>query len=115
MLKRESELRVDKVPNMRGGKGTSEIVRFIEGPELHGKGKLFGKITLKPGVSIGLHTHVDDSETFYVLSGEGLYTENGSVMNIKTGDILYLNKGGNHSVENNGDAELQLMALILSV
>jgi mannose-6-phosphate isomerase-like protein (cupin superfamily) len=113
--KLENGLKVDKVVNMREGKGTVEIRRFIEGEEFHGKGRLFGKITLKPGVSIGLHQHVGDCETFYVLNGDGLYNDNGSLIDVSAGDILYVDNMGSHSIENKGDSDLELLALILFV
>jgi quercetin dioxygenase-like cupin family protein len=113
MIRKESQLNVDNVVNMRGGNGTVEIRRFLQGDEFHGKGRLFGKITLKPGVSIGLHQHVGDCETFYVLKGDGIYSDNGTLKNVTAGDILYVDNGESHSVENTGDSDLELLALIL--
>lgn len=115
MQRKERELDVDKVVNMRGGKGTVEIRRFLEGEEFHGKGRLFGKITIKPGDSIGLHQHVGDCEAFYVLTGNGQYSDNGNLIDITSGDILYVDDGGSHSVENTANCDLELLALILFV
>lgn len=115
MIKRERDLKVETIPNMRGGSGIAEIVRFLEGGEFHDKGRLFGKITLKPGVSIGLHQHVNDCEAFYILTGEGIYNDNGKEISIKSGDILYCEDGESHSIMNTGDRDLAFIALILFV
>lgn len=113
MIKKEKGLNVDRVTNMRGGKGTPEITRFLEGSEFHGKGRLFGKIVIKPGDSIGFHQHVGECETFYILSGEGLYNDNGNEYKVAKGDILYTDNNESHSIENIGDGDLELIALIM--
>lgn len=115
MIKNEGQFEIERITNMRGGNGTVEIERFLKTDEFHGKGRLFGKLTLKPGVSIGLHQHVGDCETFYILSGEGVFYDNGKSLAVKTGDVLYTDNNESHSIENTGKDNLVLIALILYV
>lgn len=113
MIRNANEIDTEVVTNMRGGKGKVEIARFLKPGEFHDKGRLFGKITLKPGTSIGLHQHVGDCETFYVLAGEGTYNDNGNIVSIKAGQVLYTDNNEKHSVENTGNENLELIAMIL--
>jgi len=115
VIKRAEGLKKETVNNLRGGNGYVEITKFLEKEEFHDKGRMFSKITIKPGNSIGLHQHVGDCETFYVSKGEGKVYDNGIEEVIKTGDVLYTDNNESHSVENTGTTDLELIALILYV
>lgn len=45
--------------------------------EMDGKVKLFARVTLEPGCSLGYHEHHGNSETYYILTGSGRYNDNG--------------------------------------
>jgi len=115
MIKRFGDLRTDSVSNFRGGKGEVQITHFleIEKDEFSAKGRLFAKNILKPGSSIGLHEHVGDFETYVILSGEGLVNDNGELKSVKHGDVIITKNGENHSIENTGTVDLEIIALIL--
>lgn len=115
MLREDKDVEREIVHQMKGGLGDVEIKRFLKPEEFHGKGRLFGKITLKPGSSIGLHQHMGDCETFYILSGNGTYNDNGTMVSIKPGQVLYVDNGESHSIENTGGKNLELIAMILFV
>ena len=56
MIRKPEEFTIDYKEHMRDGDGTVQLTHFIKGPEeLNGKGRLFSKITLNPGCSIGYH------------------------------------------------------------
>ncbi|MDN5321988.1 MAG: hypothetical protein PWQ67_442 [Clostridia bacterium] len=117
MIKRAGELKKEVIQGLKGGKGELELVHFLEVDknEFNGKGRLFGKITLKPGDSIGFHKHEGDAETYYILSGEGIVDDNGTKTKVKAGDLIYTPNGESHSIENTGDVDLEFIALILYV
>lgn len=115
MIRRAEDMKVDIIENMRGGKGSAEVLRVLQNDEFHNKGRLFGKITLKPDTSIGLHQHVGDCEAFYIIKGEGKVNDNGTECTVKEGDLIYTDNGENHSIENIGTTDLELIALILYV
>ena len=48
--------------HMRGGDGTVEIIRYLEPEEFNGNAKMIAKLVLKPGCSIGEHTHEGEEE-----------------------------------------------------
>lgn len=115
MIRRASEIPGETVVNMRGGKGSAEVTRILKKDEFHDKGRLFGRIVLKPGTSIGLHQHVGDCEAYYILSGKGLVYDNGTNETVNAGDLVYTDNGETHSIENIGDEDLAFMALVLYV
>ena len=98
---------------MRGGKGRVQIMHVFKQEELKGKCRLFAKITLEPGCSIGLHEHVDEEEVFYIIKGRGRVVDGGVERDVAEGDAILTGDGASHSIENIGDEDLQLMAVIL--
>ena len=113
MIREKSHIRIEKKEALRGGKGTVEFHHLCEKEELNGKGRVFSKIVLQPGCSIGYHIHEGESETFYILSGRALYNDNGVSVELERGDTAYNPSGSSHSIENIGDTPLELIALIL--
>ena len=98
---------------MRGGNGTVEITNFATPEELNNKGRLFAKITLKPGCSIGYHEHEGEAELFYVIKGDALYNDNGTEYAVHAGDVMRCPAGSGHAVANNGTEDVELCAVIL--
>ncbi len=115
MIRRAQELKRDVVKGLRGGQGEVEIVHILEADknEFNGKGKLFARFTLKPGVSVGWHQHSGDFEAYYILSGSGLVNDNGREAPVQAGDMVLTRNGEYHSIVNNGTEDLVFIALIL--
>jgi len=99
--------------NMRGGVGPVKIEHLLSQEELNDKGRLFAKITLEPGSSIGFHVHENEMESFYIISGEAEYDDNGETVVLKPGDTTHTPAGAGHAVKNTGDTTLDMIALIL--
>lgn len=99
---------------IRDGRGEVEMRLICEGAdELCGKGRLFNRMIIAPGNSIGEHQHEGDNEIFYILSGTGTYNDNGSLVQIGPGDTTICSDGETHGLVNTGDVPLELIALIL--
>lgn len=99
---------------IRGGNGEAELHNILnDKEELYGKGRMFSHMILAPGRSIGEHRHEGDNEIFYFLKGSGLYNDNGSPVRVRPGDTAVCNDGECHSLLNDGDEPLELIALIL--
>lgn len=115
MIRRSGEFKKDVAQDFKGGKGEVEMLQLLEvgKNEFSGKGRLFAKNTLKPGASIGFHKHEGDAETYYILSGEATFDDNGTKTVLKAGDLAYTPHGESHSIENTGDTDLEFIALIL--
>ncbi len=113
MLRKPEEYKAEKREHMRDGKGVVKLSHFVTEDELNGKGRLFAKITLEPGCSIGYHVHENDSEIFYILEGEGEYNDNGEIHTVSAGDTTVCPAGSGHGIANNTDKTLSLAALII--
>ncbi|MFI3205851.1 MAG: cupin domain-containing protein [Clostridia bacterium] len=104
---------INKVENLAGGKGFVTIEKLLGEKELNGKCGLFAKVTIEPGHSLGYHVHHGESETYYMLSGVGEYSDNGTVRTVKAGDVTFTPNGFGHGMENNGTEDVVFMALII--
>ncbi len=114
MIRKKDECKMEQREHMRDGKGTVELVNLIEGPdELCDKGRLFSKIILKSGCSIGFHVHDKDSELFYILKGSAEYNDNGEVKTVEAGDVTICPPGTGHGIENKSDETVELIAVIV--
>ncbi|HOQ01822.1 MAG TPA: cupin domain-containing protein [Acetivibrio clariflavus] len=113
MIKRADEMVKEIKEQMRGGKGSVEILHIFKQEELKGKARLCAKITINPGCSIGLHQHDNEEEIFYVIKGKGTVNDNGTLSEVKEGDAIITGNGASHAVENTGGEPLELMAIIL--
>ena len=99
---------------VRNGNGEAEMHKITVGEkELYGKGKIFNHVILAPGVSIGEHVHEGDNEIYYILSGTGLYNNNGEIVRVHPGDTTICNDGELHGLLNDGTQPLEAIALIL--
>ena len=114
MIRRKDECKIEYREHMRDGDGTVKLTNFIASPEeLNGKGRLFSKITLEPGCSIGYHVHETDAELFYILAGTGVYSDNGTETEVRAGDVTICETGRGHSIANRGEDVLELVAVIV--
>ena len=112
-IKRDGEYNVELREAMRGGNGTVKITSLVSNDALYNKGRLFGKITLEPGCSIGYHVHETDCEMFHILSGSATYNDNGVETVVHAGDTTVTPAGSGHSIANNTNAPCEIIALIV--
>ena len=113
MVKRKGNYTVQQNENMRGGEGLVVIEHLLTKEELYDKGRLYAKIILEPGCSIGNHVHEGEMESFYIVSGEAEISDNGELVTVYSGDSILTPSGEGHSVKNNGSTTLEMIALIL--
>lgn len=113
MVKKFNSFDPELRENMRGGDGVVEVTSFVTAEELNNKGRLFGKIVLKPGCGIGHHVHENDSELFYIIKGVATYDDNGTTVKLSAGDVTLTPAGTGHSIKNEGDEDVELIALIV--
>ena len=113
MIKNCENFKTELRENMRGGDGTVIVTSFVTAEELNDKGRLFGKITLKPGCGIGFHIHEKDSELFYILKGTAVYDDNGTKTTVTAGDVTLTPAGTGHAITNESAEDVELIALIV--
>jgi mannose-6-phosphate isomerase-like protein (cupin superfamily) len=113
MIRRVAEMEKDVRERMREGKGSVEILHVFRPSELKGKTRLFARLRLAVGSSIGYHVHEGEEEIFYILTGSALVTEGGQVSRVGPGEAVLTGGGSGHSIENAGTGPLELLAVIL--
>ena len=106
-------MEIKKVENMHGGEGHVIIKRLLDEKQLNGKCGLYAEVTIEPGSSLGYHEHHGESETYYILSGKGIYSDNGELRMVEAGDVTFTPDGKGHALTNSGDEDLVFMALII--
>ena len=113
MVKKAADRKQLELVNAQQGQGTVYPLVVLEGDEFTGAGRLFNVITFPPKTSIGYHQHVGETETYLILSGDGMYNDNGTLVPVQAGDVTYCANGESHSIENTGDGDLVIVAVIL--
>ena len=114
MNKKTGQYRVEIREKARGGEGALTFYHLLEKEQLAPYSRLFAKVVMEPGNSMGYHTHHDEGEAFYILSGVARITEDGEEVLLYPGDTLFTPAGGSHSVEAAGGETLEYLAIILS-
>lgn len=99
--------------HMRGGEGAVEVLHLFDQSEFTGKARLCARLTIPQGSSIGFHEHLQEEEIFYILSGEGVFTEDGRETVISPGMASITGNGSGHSIRNDKPEPLVILAVIL--
>lgn len=114
MIRKSNERITAKKPGPFGGAGEVTITCLLNSPEeMEAKGRAFNHITVHPGAEIGYHVHTGDAETYYILSGSGVYNDNGTEVTLHAGDVACCAAGEGHGLKNNTDEPIEMIALIL--
>lgn len=103
----------ERIENMAGGQGHTLIKHLLDEKQMNGKCRLYAEVTLEPGCSLGYHEHHQESETYYIISGKGIYSDNGTLRMVSAGDVTFTPNGMGHGLTNTGDENLVFMALII--
>jgi mannose-6-phosphate isomerase-like protein (cupin superfamily) len=96
-----------------GGKGTVQMKDLATKEQMYNHARLFTHITVDPGCSIGPHTHEHETEFYYILKGEAVFSDNGKEMLLHAGDVSATGYGEGHSLENRTGEPVELIALIV--
>ena len=105
MIKRAEDMVKLYNEHMRGGDGTVEIIRYLEPEEFNGNAKMIAKLVLKPGCSIGEHTHEGEEEIICIAKGNAEYNDNGTMVTLHEGDSCVCLGGQTHGIRNASDTE----------
>ena len=105
-LKKETRLNFD-------GKERMYLTHFTDFDIKNEKVKMFSLVELNPGEEIGFHIHEGESETYYIISGKGIYSDNGKEIEVSSGAVTLTPSGEGHALKNTGDITLQFIALIV--
>ena len=103
------------VDNPCGGKGRMKIEPVLGADEMKDKAGLYARVTLPPGAVLGYHEHHGNGECYFILSGEGVYDDNGTKRTVRPGDVTWTPDGTGHGLSNeSGKEDVVFMALIIN-
>ena len=114
MYIKSGQYRVETREKARGGEGSLTFYHLLEKEQLAPHSRLFCKVVMQPGNSMGYHTHHDEGEMFYFLSGTAKIIEDDKEVILYPGDTLFTPSGSSHSVEAVGDEALEYLAIVIS-
>lgn len=112
-MTKAKERAVVKAEHVNGGAGFILKEAFLTGEEMGEHCKMFTKVTIPAGCELGYHEHHGETETYYILSGEGTYSDNGKEIPAEAGDVFFCADGNGHGLVNTGKYDLSFVALIL--
>jgi mannose-6-phosphate isomerase-like protein (cupin superfamily) len=112
MIKFHDELKSKQEYNEQG-KTAFTLYDLSDFTGMNPKVKLFSRVEIEVGEQVAYHIHQGNAESYYILSGEGLYDDNGSVRAVSAGAITFTPSGSGHALKNIGKDKLVFVALIL--
>ena len=110
-MTKAGEREVVTVERVNGGAGFIMKEVLIGAEELGEHCKMFSKVTLPPHCELGYHEHHGETETYYVLSGKGIYEDNGTEIPAEAGDVFFCEDGSGHGMK--AIEDVTFVALIL--
>ncbi len=90
-----------------------QVEKLLDERQMNGKVGLFAKVTIPPDDVLDYHEHHRETETYYILSGEGIYNDNGTEKRAAAGDVFFCEDGNGHGIRCVGEEPLIFMALII--
>ena len=116
MIFKSSELVNVVVENPRGGPGKMDcFFAFQMGKSPEGSAfQVVATQILEPGSGVGYHQHADNEELYVILSGQGVFIDNGNVEKpVGPGDVTLTLKGEWHGITNTGSEPLKFLGVIV--
>jgi len=113
MLKEALEMNTVKEYDAEGGSGLLKLKIMSDYFDKPAKLSTFAFAELDPGAEVGFHVHEGESECYYILSGKGLYNDNGDWVPAKSGDVTFTPAGTGHGLKNTGSEKMTFMALVI--
>ena len=98
---------------LRDGYGTTDFLHLIPDEYMPKKTRLFSVMSLEKGCSVGRHDHAGETEIYYVIEGEGIINDNGTIRPFRKGDCNVCGNGDFHAVSNENDETLKIVAVIV--
>ena len=96
-------------PSIHGGDGSFEMRFVYGGQELMSALRVFELCRLPPGTSIGEHVHDETEEIYFILSGVGMMTLDGTPREVRAGDVILTQPVARHGISNPGPNDLEVL------
>ncbi len=112
MIKRNKDFRIQQVSAL-DDIGNFQLAHIFNEDDRPKNMNILAVLTIPVGETCGLHKHVGESDTYYIISGEGEYTDSdGHTEMVGAGDAACAYDGESHGIRNTGDIPLVMLAVI---
>ena len=95
------------------GKKAFDLYDLSEFKGINDRIKQFSYVELDVGEEVPYHVHEGNTENYYIISGNGVYNDNGTEISVSDGVITFTPSGQGHSLRNVGRDKLTFIALVL--
>ena len=112
MIKKAADRKVEIRENMRGGAGRITFQHFFQQDEMTAGMRLCAQLVIPPGAGIGPHTHAEEDEVYIIIRGTGILDDGTTQTSVTAGDSILTGNGESHAIRNEGDENLELIAVI---
>jgi quercetin dioxygenase-like cupin family protein len=113
MICRRDDMQVQVRPEMKGGTGEVTVTHLVDTEPLKNI-RLLGELDIPKGSSVGEHSHENETEYFLIMEGTAVATDNGVEEVVNTGEVIVTGAGSTHSIRNDEDAPLKVLAFIVT-
>ena len=76
--------------------------------------KSVGIVRLEPGASVGDHSHQDEEDFYYCISGTGVVADNGIDYPFTPGTLQITRSGESQAIRNTGETELVFLGALVA-
>ncbi|MCL2233107.1 MAG: cupin domain-containing protein [Treponema sp.] len=114
MIKKQASIRREEMEKARGGVGITVFNHLLEKTEMRANCRMFTRITLEPGNSIGVHKHEEEEDVYYILKGVATVNDNGETVTLHPGDVAFAQSGDSHGIANDGQETLEFVSVIMT-
>ena len=115
MIRYADQMTSEERANMRGGDGTVIMTPAFHAGDYQSEFRVFARMTIPVGASVGYHEHHKEEELYYFLSGTAEYNDNGEIHTVNAGDATVTRSGQGHAVRNIGNSSVEILAVISKV
>ena len=115
MIIRSNETKNSSMTPCCDGVGETVFERFLDGDELPKNLNFVSRLKIEKGNSVGLHQHVGEIEFYYILNGEGLVQDDDLSTIVYKGDLTVTDSMHSHSISNQKNEVLEILAFIVKV
>lgn len=113
MIRKAADVKVEVRDQMRGGPGSVTVHNYFDKADFAANVRLCARLVLPPGAGIGQHRHEGEDEVYIVTRGSGMLDDGHAKRRISVGDAVLTGNGESHAVLNDGNEELEMMAVIM--
>lgn len=111
VVRGQKEVQVTKLGGE--GRGTAHRIDWMPDEALPPNANMVATITLEPGASVSVHAHDGEAEVYRIMSGTGIYSDNGVDTEVGPGDVTVCRSGEQHGLKNAGPQPLVFDAVII--